>query len=184
MTIDDKDERETGTAAAPGDTATATPPDTGQGAIRGAFLARTARNAVAGEGGQGERADATLRGAYITQIAREQRRREVVVGTEDLGGSVLRSVYAAQSIVTSVPGAAPACRARAAAKKAAPAKRKAAPAKKKAPPAKKRRAAKAAAPKARAQKRRPAATAARRKVAKKAATPVRRKKAGRRRARR
>jgi hypothetical protein len=181
MTIDDKDEREAGTAA-PGDTATLTPPDTGQGAIRGAFLARTAQNAVAGEGGQGERADATLRGAYITQIAREQRRREVVVGTEDRGGSVLRSVYAAQSIVTTLTSSAPARRPRAAAKKAAPAKRKAAPAKKKAAPAKKRRA-KAAAPKARAQKRRPVATAARRKAAKKAA-PARRKKSGRGRARR
>jgi hypothetical protein len=183
MTIDDKDEREAGTAA-PGDTATLTPPETGQGAIRGAFLARAAQNAVAGEGGgQGERADATLRGAYITQIARELRRREVVVGTEDRGGSVLRSVYAAQSIVTTLTSAAPARRPRAAAKKAAPAKRKTAPAKKKAAPAKKRRA-KAAAPKARAQKRRPVATAARRKAAKKAAAPARRKKSGRGRARR
>ena len=118
------------------------------GSIRSAYLARQSHDT--GAGGEGETVVATLRGVYVSQVSRQTRRQgDAVKGSEDTGGTVLRSIYAARSeTVVIAPRAAPGRKAKAA-KKARPA-RKARPAAK----AKVRRAAPA--------KRRPARKAARR----------------------
>ncbi len=137
-------------------------PASGQGAIRSAFLAR--QNQGAGAGGEGETVVATLRGAYVSQVSRQTRRRDdAVKGSEETGGAVLRSIYAARAeVVVIAPRRA-----------ARPAPARKAKAAKKARPARKARTAKARAPaklkarrartgRAAAAKRRPARKAARR----------------------
>ena len=73
-------------------------PASGQGAIRSAFLAR--QNQGTGAGGEGETVAATLRGAYVSQVSRQTGRRDAAVkGSEETGGAVLRSIYAARAEV-------------------------------------------------------------------------------------
>jgi hypothetical protein len=137
-------------------------PASGQGAIRSAFLTR--QNQGAGAGGEGETVAATLRGAYVSQVSRQTRRRDdAVKGSEETGGAVLRSIYAARAEVVVI---APRRAAR-----PAPAPTRKAKAAKKARPARKARTAKARAPaklKARRARTGPAA-AAKRRPARKAA---------------
>jgi hypothetical protein len=124
----------------------------GQNAVRGAFLRHQAlADALTGEH-VGDITAETVRDAYLSRLARETRRTrgEVVAGSEDTGGAVLRGIYAART-AAAVPAGRPGPRP-APARKAKP-KAKAAPtAKRRAAAPKKARAA-AARPKARAAKR-------------------------------
>lgn len=114
------------------------------GSIRSAYLAR--KDPDTGAVGVGETVAATLRGVYVSHVSRQTRRRdEAVKGSEDTGGTMLRSIYAARA---EGEAAAPRRAQRPApARKAKPAK-KARPAAKararRAPAAKRRRARKAA----------------------------------------
>jgi hypothetical protein len=128
----------------------------GRSAIRSAYLARQEQGG--GDVGGGESVVATLRGVYVGQLIRQTRRRDdAVKGSEDTGGTIVRSIYAAR--VEAVALAPPRAARPAAARKAKAAK-KSRPARK----AKSRPAAKAKARRARraATKRRPTRKAARR----------------------
>jgi hypothetical protein len=164
MAIDDRDERDGG---GPGAGAPLAPPPAEQSAIRGAFLARQAQGAAPG-GGEAEIGATTLRGAYLSRLTRETRVQSVaVVGSEETGGAVLRSIYAARTVTVETVAPAPARRARSGASR-----------RMKAAPAKKARPAKAA------PKRRKARVAAARPAKRKKTAPVRRAKTAARKIRR
>ena len=154
MAMDQQDERKQVEAEEPA---------SGLGAIRSAYLARQSQDTA--PSGEGETVAATLRGVYVSQVGRQTRRRDdAVKGSEETGGTVLRSIYAARAEIVAV---APRRAARPAPARKAKAAKKARPARKARPAPKARPAAKAKA-KARSTgravraKRRPARKAARR----------------------
>ena len=135
-------------------------PASGQGAIRSAFLSRQSQDA--GTGGEGETVVAMVRGVYVSQVSRQttRRRDDAIKGSEETGGTVLRSIYAARTDAVVVRPRRPA--------RAAPAPARKAKAKK-ARPARKARAKTRPAVKAKARRARTGRATARRRPAKKAA---------------
>jgi hypothetical protein len=68
----------------------------GRSAIRSAYLARQ-QQGTGGAGG-GESVAVTLRGVYVGQLSRQTGRRDdAVKGSEDTGGTIVRSIYAARA---------------------------------------------------------------------------------------
>jgi hypothetical protein len=110
------------------------PPPLEQGAIRGAFLARAAQgdNSSAGGGTERETGALALRGAFMRHLT--EKHSGAVVGDEGGGAGVLRSIYAARTVVVvATPPARPARKAKARPAASRPVRKaKAAPAKKRA----------------------------------------------------
>jgi len=97
-------------------------PESGQGAIRSAYLARQGRDT--GASGGGETVTATVRGVFVSRQTR--RHDDAVKGSEDSGAGVLRSIYAARAetvVATPRRAARPAPARKAKAKKAPPARK-------------------------------------------------------------